>query len=32
MFESLGQPFLDEPLGYGNVPQELLRYVRVEGG
>jgi len=32
IFESLGQPFLDKPLGYGNIPKELLRYVRVEGG
>ena len=32
IFESLGQPFLAEPLGYGNVPKELLRYVKVGGG
>ncbi|RLG75738.1 MAG: tungstate ABC transporter substrate-binding protein WtpA [Thermoprotei archaeon] len=31
IFESLGQPFLKEPLGYGSVPEELEGYVRIEG-
>ena len=31
IFESLGQPFLEKPIGYGDVPKELLKYVGVEG-
>ena len=31
IFESLGQPFLKEPLGYGDVPSELRGYVKVVG-
>ena len=31
IFVSLRQPFLEKPLGYGNVPDELKGYVRIEG-
>jgi len=32
VFEELGQPFLDTPLGYGNIPEELRSYVKVVEG
>ena len=32
VFEELGQPFLDTPLGYGNIPEELRGYVKVVEG
>jgi len=32
IFEELGQPFLKQPLGYGDVPGELRGLVRVEEG
>ena len=32
IFQSLGQPFLPRPLGYGNIPEELRSYVQAAGG
>ncbi len=29
VFQSLGQPFLPKPIGFGNVPQELRSYVEL---
>ncbi len=29
IFERCGQPFLPKPLGYGNVPEELRKYVTI---
>ena len=32
LFESLGQSFLDEPLGFGNIPAELRGLVKIDKG
>ncbi|BEP17386.1 tungstate ABC transporter substrate-binding protein WtpA [Pyrofollis japonicus] len=31
VFEEMGQPFLEKPLGYGNLPEEIRGLVRHEG-